>query len=259
MEEEKNKKIDNLGTLQKLKTLNIKTLLLKSKVHFTSEEDTMLKDTEKILYDYLNKECLLCVKEMISSTQIDFGDENELGNFALQAKAELEEEFKYRKIYCIDTLIYSTGLGLLGVKASILRSNGKNFYEVRDYIEENKCCVHEIGFFDDLSFVAAKDRLTKSKAFMGKSIGIKPMGEFDYNGLTTVIGKAKGYQQSIDNSFIIMKKFIVNTEEQIVFIGVANRMKQALEFKKRIEKEVKPKSVIIMDVFPSDDINVGPG
>ncbi len=59
--------------------MNIKTLLLKSKTHFTSEEDTTLKGTEKILYDYLNKECLLCGKEMISSTQIDFGDENELG------------------------------------------------------------------------------------------------------------------------------------------------------------------------------------
>ena len=44
---------------------------------------------------------------MISSTQIDFGDENELGNFALQTKAELEEEFKHKKIYCIDTLIFN--------------------------------------------------------------------------------------------------------------------------------------------------------
>ena len=60
---------------------------------------------------------------------------------------------------------------------------------------------------------------------MGKSIGIKPMGEFDYNGLITVIGKAKGYQQSIDNSFKFMKQFIVNLEEQIVFIVVADRMK----------------------------------
>ena len=71
------------------------------------------------------------------------------------------------------------------------------------------------------------------------------MGEFDYNGLTIVFGKAKGYQQSIDNSFKFMNKFIVNPEEQIVFIGIADRMKQALEFKERIEKEVKPKSVII--------------
>ena len=85
------------------------------------------------------------------------------------------------------------------------------------------------------------------------------MGEFDYNGLTTVIGKAKGYQQSIDASANFMKKFIFNPEEQIVFIGVADRMKQALEFKERIEKEVQPKSVIIMDVFPSDNINIGPG
>ena len=85
------------------------------------------------------------------------------------------------------------------------------------------------------------------------------MGEFDYNGLTTVIGKAKGYQQSIDASAKFIKKFIFNPEEQIVFIDVADRMKQALEFKGRIEKEVKPKSVIIMDVFHADGINEGPG
>ena len=180
-------------------------------------------------------------------------------NFTLQAKKELEEEFPGRKIYCIDSLRYSTGFGLLAVKASMLRSEGKSIDEIRDFIEENKFCVHQMGFLDDLSFVAAKGRLTKSKAFMGKLIGIKPMGEFDYNGLTTVIGKAKGYNQSIDAGVKYIKKFIVNPEDQIIFIGVTDRMKQALEYKDRIEKEIKPKEVVIMDVFPADGINIGPG
>ena len=38
----------------------------------------MLNDTIKILYNYLDEECLLCGQEMINSTQIDFGDENDL-------------------------------------------------------------------------------------------------------------------------------------------------------------------------------------
>ena len=29
-----------------------------------------------MLFDYLNEECLLCGKEMINSTQVDFGDED---------------------------------------------------------------------------------------------------------------------------------------------------------------------------------------
>ena len=38
----------------------------------------MLKDTQKILYDYLDDECLLCGKEMVDSTQVDFGDEDDI-------------------------------------------------------------------------------------------------------------------------------------------------------------------------------------
>ena len=80
-EEQKIKEIENLGALQKLKTLNIKTLLTKdsNKVQFSDEEEFMLRDTQKILYNYLNEECLLCGKEMIKSTQIDFGDEDDIG------------------------------------------------------------------------------------------------------------------------------------------------------------------------------------
>ena len=76
----KTKEMEAFTTLQKLKTLNIKTLLSReiNKVQFTSEEESMLKDTEKILFDYLNEECLLCGKEMISSTQVDFGDRDDL-------------------------------------------------------------------------------------------------------------------------------------------------------------------------------------
>ena len=79
-EEQKTKEVENLGALQKLKTLNIKTLLSKDAniVQFSSEEESTLKYTQKILYDYLNEECLLCGKEMIDSTQIDFGDENDV-------------------------------------------------------------------------------------------------------------------------------------------------------------------------------------
>ncbi len=78
-EVQKTKEIENLGTLQKIKTLNIKTLLTKeNKVQFTSEDEITLNNTQKILYLYLDEECLLCGKEMILSTQIDFGDEDDV-------------------------------------------------------------------------------------------------------------------------------------------------------------------------------------
>ena len=180
-------------------------------------------------------------------------------NFSLQAKEMLKNTYPNRKIVCINSLRYSTGFGLLAVRASMLRAEGKSLDEVAAWVEENKNCCHQAGFLDDLSFVAAKGRLSKSKAFMGKLIGIKPMGEFDYNGLTTIIGKAKGDKASIEATIKYMKKTILNPEEQIIFIASTNRMKQALQLKEKIEAEFKPKEVIITDVYPADGINIGPG
>ncbi len=180
-------------------------------------------------------------------------------NFSLQAREMLKNSYPDRKIVCINSLRYSTGFGLLAVRASMLRAEGKSLDEVAQWVEENKNCCHQAGFLDDLSFVAAKGRLSKSKAFMGKLIGIKPMGEFDYNGLTTIIGKAKGDKASIEAVIKYMKKTILNPEEQIIFIASTNRMKQALQLKEKIEAEFKPKEVIITDVYPADGINIGPG
>lgn len=77
--ENKTKDLESLGTLQKLKSLNIKTLISKEiqKDQFSKEEEFMLNDTEKILYNYLDEECLLCGKEVIESTQASFGEEND--------------------------------------------------------------------------------------------------------------------------------------------------------------------------------------
>ena len=77
--ENKTKDLESLGTLQKLKTLNIKTLISKEiqKDQFSKEEELMLNDTERILYNYLDEECLLCGKEVIESIQASFGEEND--------------------------------------------------------------------------------------------------------------------------------------------------------------------------------------
>ena len=175
-------------------------------------------------------------------------------NFSLQAKEMLKDSYPDRKIICINSLRYSTGFGLLAVRASMLRAEGKDIDEVAAWVEENKNHCHQAGFLD-----AAKGRLSKSKAFMGKLIGIKPMGEFDYNGLTTIIGKAKGDKASIDAIIKYMEKTIINPEDQIIFIASTNRLKQATALKARIEETFKPKEVIITDVFPADGINIGPG
>ena len=183
------------------------------------------------------------------------------GTYAFMCEARLQvlKEFPDAEIYVIDSLRFGPGFGLMAIYASNLRKEGKSLKEVADWLEENKNCFHQTGWMDDLSFVAKKGRLTHAKAFFGTLVGVKPVGEFDYNGLTTVIGKAKGEKEAYKVLLEYIDRHIANPSEQMIFIATSNRHKNAEVFKQMIEERFHPKAVYVNDVFPNCGINIGPG
>ena len=180
-------------------------------------------------------------------------------NFASQAREELLRKYPSADIRIVDTMRFGPGFGLMAVYASMLRSQGKTLAETAQWLEDNKNRFHQAGWLDDLSFVAKKGRITQPKAFFGTLAGVKPIGEFDYNGLTTVLGKVKGAKTAYSVLLGYMEATIENPEEQIIFIAQTNRLPQAMEYKKMIEEKFHPKAVFVNDVFPSCGINIGPG
>ena len=180
-------------------------------------------------------------------------------NFASQAREELLRKYPSAEIRIVDSMRFGPGFGLMAVYASMLRSQGKTLAETTQWLEDNKNRFHQAGWLDDLSFVAKKGRITQPKAFFGTLAGVKPIGEFDYNGLTTVLGKVKGAKTAYSVLLGYMEATIENPEEQIIFIAQTNRLPQAMEYKKMIEEKFHPKAVFVNDVFPSCGINIGPG
>lgn len=180
-------------------------------------------------------------------------------NFIYEAAKQVKEKYPEAHIRVIDSMRYGSGVGLLAIYASILRKEGKNIEETADWLEENKNRVHQAGWLDDLSFVAKKGRITHSKAFFGTLAGIKPIGEFDYNGLVTSIGRAKGEKQAYKALIGYMEKTIDDPQESIIIIATSNRKKQADFYKTLVEDKFHPKKIYMNSVFPSCGINVGPG
>lgn len=179
--------------------------------------------------------------------------------FMCAAQKQVLEKYPEAKIAVIDSKRYAGGMGLLCIHASMLRKEGKSFEEVAKYIEENKIRFHQAGWLDDLFFVAKKGRMTNAKAFFGNLIGIKPIGELDSNGLTTVIGKVKGEKNAFNVCLKYMEALGDNLKDQIILVAQSNRPKQAATYKQMIEEKFSPKAVYICDVFPPTGINVGPG
>lgn len=180
-------------------------------------------------------------------------------NFTVTAKEMIEEKYKDAKIYCFDTLRFGPGFGLMAIYASILRSEGKTIDEVYEFLMDIRSKFHQIGWLDDLSFVAAKGRISHAKAFMGSLIGIKPLGESDHTGLTTVIGKAKGEKSGLKAIIEYIKETAIDIGEQIIVIAHSMRLKQALKLKELIEENFNPKAIYINEVHMSCGVNIGPG
>lgn len=179
--------------------------------------------------------------------------------FMTEAAKSVKEKYPDAHIRVVDSMRYSSGTGIIAVYASLLRGEGKTVDETADWIEENKNRVHQAGWLDDLSFVAKKGRITQAKAFFGTLVGVKPIGEFDYNGLVTSIGKAKGEKQAYKALIGYIENTIENPEEQIILIATSDRKKQAEVYKTMIEEKFRPKAIFINGVYPSCGINVGPG
>lgn len=180
-------------------------------------------------------------------------------SFAAKGREQALEEYPDADIRLIDCLRFGPGYGLLVIKASMLRKEGKTLDETAQWVEENKCRYHQAGWLDDLSFFAKKGRINHTAALMETLISIKPIGEFDYNGMTTVIGKARGAKKAYGVLLKYIAATIENPQEQMILIAQSNRLPQAEKFKSMIEEVIRPKEVRIVDVFPASGISIGPG
>ncbi len=180
-------------------------------------------------------------------------------SFANNGAKMVKEKYPDAEIALVDSLRFGPGFGLMCCYAGMLQKEGKSMEEVVAWLEENKNRFHQAGWLDDLSFVAKKGRLTHAKAFFGTLAGVKPIGEFDYNGMTTVLAKAAGAKAAYAALLVYIEKTGENLEDQVIFIAQTDRMKQAEMYKQMLIDKFHPKAVEIVDVHISCGVNVGPG
>lgn len=169
------------------------------------------------------------------------------------------ERFPERKVIVVDSMRYSTALSLMLVYAHKLQQEGKSLLETAHWLEEHRDCFHEMGPLDDMFFLSRVGRISASKAVMGTLVGIKPMADFDRNGMSRVIGKAKGYNRAFRATVGYMKATIKEPEKQIVFVAHSNRFEKAQKLAQMIEQEIGPKEIIINSVGQACGVNIGPG
>ena len=175
------------------------------------------------------------------------------------AKDILQEEFPERKIEIVDSLMASSGYGLLVDKACMLKKQGLDMETLRAEVEKWRNCLHGYFFTSDLRFFIQGGRVSKAAGFIGGLLKICPVLKITEEGKLKPIEKARGKKQAIENILSKMEKEgYLSTEK--CFISHSACPQDAEKLAESIRERFHPEGRIeIFDIGGTIACHTGPG
>ncbi len=174
--------------------------------------------------------------------------------------SQLQEEYPDRKIYAVDTLAASGGQGLLVWYAVQHARAGETIDQVRDWVEENKLHLAHWFTVDDLMFLFRGGRVSKTAAWAGTLLNIKPVLHVDNEGHLIPMEKVRGRKKSLNALVDHMEKSAVQPiSDQMVFITHGDCLEEAEYVAEKVKERFGVKDVIINYIDPVIGSHAGPG
>lgn len=130
----------------------------------------------------------------------------------------MREELNYSRIFVINSMSLSTGIGLQILRAARLAQEGKSVDEIIAEIESTRSKVRASFVVDTMEYLAMGGRCSSVTALLASTLKIKPMIEVAYGKMCV----AKKYRGNIDKVIIKyvqeLTEKLKNAEPEIVFI-----------------------------------------
>lgn len=174
---------------------------------------------------------------------------------------EICEENPGAKIIVIDTLNASLGEGMFVMKAVQMKEEGKTIDEIAAWLEEHKMefCVRFT--VDDLNHLQRGGRISKTTAFFGTVMSIKPLLYINEEGNLVPLGTARGRKKSLStichNMIESMGKY--KDAHDTVCIAHGDSLEDANYLAELIKEALPHKDILINTVSPSIGSHSGPG
>lgn len=112
-----------------------------------------------------------------------------------QSACIAKEEVGADNIYVIDSLSASIGEGILAEYAVKLVKEGKSAEKIAKELEEKRGSIRVIAMLDTLEYLKKGGRISKTVAFAGEILSIKPVVNIA-DGVVNLLGKARGSKQA---------------------------------------------------------------
>lgn len=116
---------------------------------------------------------------------------------ALSAAEQVRHQFPNQKLYIMDTLCISGGLGMLVQNMVSRMELGMSFDEVIEWGEANKLKIAHRFTVDDLNYLKAGGRVSNASALVGSLLNIKPVLYVPDAGTLDVAKKIRGRKNAL--------------------------------------------------------------
>lgn len=141
------------------------------------------------------------------------------------AKETLESD----DIYVVDSQNVTAALGMLVLKASMLKEKNYSAEKIVDILEQTKGNIKCSIFFESLDNLVRGGRISKTAGIVGNMLGIKLILEIK-DGLMSVKDKIRGSKKAIKKIISDLESNELDSEMPVILIDVENiEVKAALE------------------------------
>lgn len=176
------------------------------------------------------------------------------------AAKELKEEYPDRKITIVESRSAAFVQGLLVWYVDQKLQSGASYEELVEYAEY--LSLHTAGYFtiDDMKHLYRTGRASKTQAFLGDALQIKPILYINKVGKLVPISKQISHKKAMKTMLEYFDKRMMPVEEQkLVAVMHADAYDEAKILEKALIDKYGFKNTVIVDVGPIIGTHVGAG
>lgn len=177
---------------------------------------------------------------------------------AMLAASELNDEHKDEKVYVVDSLGATGGIGVLLELACKYRKEGKSIEENCALLNNAKLKLHHFFMVQDLMYLKRGGRVSGATAVVGTVLGIRPILKIDENGKLVNFAKRRGNKLALEElAKLFNENYELNDSPIYVVDGDAKELGDFLasEIKKLIPEAVVKRNML----SPIIGAHTGPG
>lgn len=177
---------------------------------------------------------------------------------AKMMEQEVKEDYPEAELHVIDTKCASIGYGLVILRAAKLAQEGASIKEIIDIATYHAEHMEHIFTVDDLEYLYRGGRVSKTAAFVGSLLKIKPILHVE-DGKLIPLEKMRGSKKVLSRIIELMEERGTDFKNQTVGISHGDDLERAEQLAKMIEETFGAKTIVIEMVGAVIGAHSGPG